>query len=250
MFIEYLEYQSNKKEVLFEKIINDMTKIIKNESLKVLSQFREDLKQELLMKLFKILQNEFITINDDFKILDIDNSLLLDFLQKENNYIIDFNNNYLKKFYINILMASDLNRESSQTENLKLIKKDFYYFVGEIKIRKYLRVVCINFRIDFNRRIDKYIQNCNLSLNCHNDNEIEYLDLIADKRIVSDTTEIPEGYQKYLTIREQKFIKEYIQFENQKAYAEHLGVSQQYISKKLKIIRNRLREQKVIKEPL
>lgn len=139
-----IKYQQTKENDTFNKIIKDINYII-NKNLKNLDkEYKDDLKQEILMSIFKVVNN--------FKIKTLNTDL---------SYIDNF-----KEKYKNV---TNYNME-----------EEYNLFCNENQFRKYIEVLCKNEVIDFIRK-EKH-ENV-ISLNNLVDEKNELLDMIKDEKI-------------------------------------------------------------------
>jgi len=227
MFINYLQYQATKEEKYFEAFILKAKNLINQELYKMRSEYREDFYQELLMKLYKIMQKELISISSDFILNDRDRLLL-----EQSSTVLETKSakRYLDAYFneINKILINCTSYSS------------FFLFVGDIKIRKYIKTVCANFRIDYLRKYGKNQNNSTFSLNELNSDGIEYLEIIPNNVEAENTYDLDNIYS--VLIRDEKnFLMESFMYKRQSDYAQALGVTQQYISRKYNKIVNKIK---------
>ena len=139
-----IKYQQTKENDTFNKIIKDINYIINKNLKKLDKEYKDDLKQEILMSIFKVVNN--------FKIKTLNTDL---------SYIDNF-----KEKYKNV---TNYNME-----------EEYNLFCNENQFRKYIEVLCKNKVIDFIRK-EKH-ENV-ISLNNLVDEKNELLDIIKDEKI-------------------------------------------------------------------
>ena len=139
-----IKYQQTKENDTFNKIIKDINYII-NKHLKNLEKNnKDDLKQEILMSIFKVVKN--------FKIKTLNADL---------SYIDNFKEKYKNETNYNF-------------------EEEYNLFCNENQFRKYIDLLCKNKVIDF---IRKEKQENIISLNKLVDENTELLELIKEKEI-------------------------------------------------------------------
>ena len=139
-----IKYQQTKENDTFNKIIKDINNII-NKHLKNLEKNnKDDLKQEILMSIFKVVNN--------FKIKTLNADL---------SYIDNFKEKYKNETNYNF-------------------EEEYNLFCNENQFRKYIDLLCKNKVIDF---IRKEKQENIISLNKLVDENTELLELIKEKEI-------------------------------------------------------------------
>jgi hypothetical protein len=214
MFIEYLKYLESKESNDFESIINHCNNYIQHETSLINKRYRDDFKQTLLMKLFAVIGKGIITINEDFEPNKCRNS------------------KYYSKFLNHIGK-----QQHKYLQDINLVESEYFLFVGEIKLRMYIKRVCFTTRIDFYRAVDKsFLSNC-ISLNSITNDGIELIDRMPMKEKTVNNELMKIDLTTLLHKTEYDFLMKYTEFNNQKEYADYMGVSQQYISKKINSIR-------------
>lgn len=219
MFIEYLRFLESKESKDFQSIIDHCEKYIRYETSIVGFNHQDDFRQVLLMKLYNMVNKRIITLNDDF-VFDLES-----------------NTKYFSKFIGHTGKA-----RLSLLESKNLVESEYFLFIGEIKLRMYIKRVCFTTRIDFYRENDKsFLSNC-ISLNSATSEGVELIERIPMKDESVNNELLRIDLTSLLHKTEYDFLMKYTQFENQKKYAEYLGVSQQYISKKIKSIRKRVKK--------
>lgn len=139
-----IKYQQTKDDDTFNKIIKDINYIINKNLKKLDKEYKDDLKQEILMSIFKVVNN--------FKIKTLNTDL---------SYIDNF-----KEKYKNL---TNYNME-----------EEYNLFCNENQFRKYIDILCKNKVIDFIRK-EKH-ENV-ISLNNLVDENNELLDMIKDEKI-------------------------------------------------------------------
>lgn len=139
-----IKYQQTKDDDTFNKIIKDINYIINKNLKKLDKEYKDDLKQEILMSIFKVVNN--------FKIKTLNTDL---------SYIDNF-----KEKYKNV---TNYNME-----------EEYNLFCNENQFRKYIEVLCKNKVIDFIRK-EKH-ENV-ISLNNLVDEKNELIDMIKDEKI-------------------------------------------------------------------
>lgn len=139
-----IKYQQTKDDDTFNKIIKDINYIINKNLKKLDKEYKDDLKQEILMSIFKVVNN--------FKIKTLNTDL---------SYIDNF-----KEKYKNV---TNYNME-----------EEYNLFCNENQFRKYIDILCKNKVIDFIRK-EKH-ENV-ISLNNLVDEKNELLDMIKDEKI-------------------------------------------------------------------
>ena len=139
-----IKYQQTKENDTFNKIIKDINYIINKNLKKLDKEYKDDLKQEILMSIFKVVNN--------FKIKTLNTDL---------SYIDNF-----KEKYKNV---TNYNME-----------EEYNLFCNENQFRKYIDILCKNKVIDFIRK-EKH-ENV-ISLNNLVDEKNELLDMIKDEKI-------------------------------------------------------------------
>lgn len=139
-----IKYQQTKENDTFNKIIKDINYIINKNLKKLDKEYKDDLKQEILMSIFKVVNN--------FKIKTLNTDIL---------YIDNF-----KEKYKNV---TNYNME-----------EEYNLFCNENQFRKYIDILCKNKVIDFIRK-EKH-ENV-ISLNNLVDEKNELLDMIKDEKI-------------------------------------------------------------------
>jgi len=227
MFIEYLRYKVFEMEEDFNKIIADCQNMISIETQKVEVNDREDFRQELIMRLYKVLQKEIISINDEFIIEES---------------IGKVKNNYYKNF------LEDINKSKKISEDNKnlLFESEFFVFVGEIKLRAYLKRVCYTFTIDYFRKNKRDLYNQCLRLNNVNNEGHEYIETIRSINPYSENKNLVDFLKKTINEQDLNFLLEAYKCKSQKEYADKLNVTQQYVSKKtnriIRMIKNQLQK--------
>lgn len=139
-----IRYQQTKKNDTFNKIIKDINYIINKNLKKLDKEYKDDLKQEILMSIFKVVNN--------FKIKNLNADL---------SYIDNFKEKYKNETNYNF-------------------EEEYNLFCNENQFRKYINILCKNKVIDF---IRKEKQENIISLNRLVDENTELLELIKEKEI-------------------------------------------------------------------
>ena len=139
-----IKYQQTKENDTFNKIIKDINYIINKHLKKLEKNNKEDLKQEILMSIFKVVNN--------FKIKTLNADL---------SYIDNFKEKYKNETNYNF-------------------EEEYNLFCNENQFRKYIDLLCKNKVIDF---IRKEKQENIISLNSLVNENTELLELIKEKEI-------------------------------------------------------------------
>lgn len=139
-----IKYQQTKDNDTFNKIIKDINYIINKNLKKIEKKHKDDLKQEILMSIFKVVNN--------FKIKTLNTDL---------SYIDNFKEKYKHETNYNL-------------------EEEYNLFCNENQFRRYIEVLCKNKVIDFIRK-EKH-ENV-ISLNNLVDENNELLDMIKDEEI-------------------------------------------------------------------
>lgn len=139
-----IKYQQTKENDTFNKIIKDINYIINKHLKKLEKNNKDDLKQEILMSIFKVVNN--------FKIKTLNADL---------SYIDNFKEKYKNETNYNF-------------------EEEYNLFCNENQFRKYIDLLCKNKVIDF---IRKEKQENIISLNRLVDENTELLELIKEKEI-------------------------------------------------------------------
>lgn len=139
-----IKYQQTKDNDTFNKIIKDINYIINKHLKKLEKNNKDDLKQEILMSIFKVVNN--------FKIKTLNADL---------SYIDNFKEKYKNETNYNF-------------------EEEYNLFCNENQFRKYIDLLCKNKVIDF---IRKEKQENIISLNRLVDENTELLELIKEKEI-------------------------------------------------------------------
>ena len=139
-----IKYQQTKDNDTFNKIIKDINYIINKNLKKIEKKHKDDLKQEILMSIFKVVNN--------FKIKTLNTNL---------SYIDNFKEKYKNEINYNL-------------------EEEYNLFCNENQFRRYIEVLCKNKVIDFIRK-EKH-ENV-ISLNNLVDENSELLDMIKDEKI-------------------------------------------------------------------
>ncbi len=234
------ESVSEEKNFIFECIIEELNYLLKYYQKKIKAIYQDDLKQELLVTILKVI-NEF-NIQQKIK---FDQSLFnqknFDILNKYHFQNINtvFNNNYLKDF--------------TDKYGIKLVKKAFsnkkYYqkfidifnlFCIRNQFISYVKKALNNSYQNFNKSIKRNRMFKMNSLNIVIFENVEIIDLIIDKSEANLDISI---FDDYLSKDEKAFINLFI-FEGrvltQKEVAEIIGITQQAVSKKFNKIKRKI----------
>lgn len=224
---EVLKYQKTKEDEIFNNIINEFEKVINYNVIKMPKNYREDLRQEILMAIFiaipkfKVNKNLLDDTINDLEILEIYYEII------KNKYYDLF----IDKFHI---VKIDVNN----VKTLKNLINEFYNFCNENQFRKYINVISNNKTIDFYRKYKIALEKEKISLNIVYDNNEEYIDKIIDEKKQNNRE------SNYVSINEKdvQFLKLFYD-DNKKLtereVAKKIGVTQQAVSKRLKRIINK-----------
>lgn len=218
-----IKYKNQNNDLYFEEIINKFKPLISFYIKKVSLFYRDDLYQEILITIYKIIMN--------FQINNFNEDLLLDFLldknikdlsNKEIKYILQFINNYKK--------------DSISSENKEMIIKEFNLFNNQnqfiLNIKKGILSTYINY---INSTYFKYSKN-KVSINKLSDLNDEGLDFIIDDSTIYKSTLLDN---LNLNKSEISFINAFIergQVLSEKEVGKKLGISQQCVNKRKKQI--------------
>ncbi len=228
-----LEYQQTNDEFLYEDIINELDKLINIQCSKIVRYYKEDLKQELLLEIYKGIsyykpEKELIKDNLECKKINI---ILKNIIKSK--YYKSFKKKY--GFKDNILNLKDVKLMTN-------VINEFYLFCNENQFRKYINVICERRRIDFCRKYKSGKNLKNISLNVVADDGEELIYKLIDK-----TSEIKNYEIDYslLSNKDVKFLKFFFDGNRkltEKEVAKKIGVTQQAVSSMLKRIRERYRK--------
>lgn len=199
-----IKYQESKEEYLFNNIIKDINYIIKKHLNKVDSNYKEDIYQEILMSIYKVINK--------FKIKTLNNDL---------TYL----NNFIDKYQIKNNLQIDLLYE-------------YNLFCNENQFRKYIDKTCLFIKCKYIRDNEKHLNK--VSLNTIVEENIELIDLVKDNQKLFANINVLEDILKKEEI---DFISSFIEggrILTQKEVASKLGISQQLVSYRFNKIKKKL----------
>lgn len=228
-----LEYQKNQSDLVFQEIVIIMTPLINAQVSKINRIYTQDLKQELLLTIYKVLlkfklDKELISKN--LKLIEIKS--IYDTVISHKYY-----DSFKLKYQYNISVYT------SNEDDLVKVINEFYLFCCENKFKKYMKLALNRKVIDFIRKYKINFETKIISLNSVSENdEEELLYKIIDKSSLIN-------YQKtdysLLSTKDIEFL-DLFYVDNkkltEKEVAKILGVSQQAVSKRLNKIKNKFKK--------
>ncbi len=233
-----IEYKETRSEKSASEIIKIILPMINNKVKNIRLDYREDVIQELKMNLFSIIE---IAV---FKDIDFPNELFtlnnLKYLQKENfspqALIKIFNNKYIKNFIdetgIDFLEKVFLNNEFYESFIKTFIKFNFRNQFFYLLEKRFDTVIA-----GFYRKNADYFSKEQVILNRETDEGDEYIDLIPN------STQNKISFEKLgMSKKDIEFLNLFIDGDkvySQTEVAKRLGTSQQYISKRIREIRDK-----------
>jgi len=215
----YSKFNNNSivQDQLFEEIIQEINPIITNE-LKAIPHFlRDDMKQEVMLKIFKIFKEQKYKLKLDK---------------------LSINNQSLKKFISESKENEKLYQESFlSNEKYNLFINSYIKYAANIKLCAYVKRAIRNCKIDY---LKKYYREKFISLNEINDGT-EMIDLIEDEK----QSKLDYHFLSLLPKDDIAFLKLFLQNNSvlsQSEVAKKMNVSQQYVSKRLKQIIEKIKK--------
>lgn len=230
-----INYQNTRSEFMFEEIVEELTPFIENHLKNIPKEFRDDVRQEMLMALYEVI-NKYFKVNEKIAIeenlflkrkYDISINEL-----KENNKDL---NDFIEKYGIELLNKALKNKEYQKTFNY-----EYMLFCNEKQFISYLNKTFNNLKIDSYNEYSTNSKYVVKSLNEKIFDDIELVELIEDNSLENKFN----IFQKYnLTNEEIEFLLNFFEYGRkltEQEVALKYNVSQQYISKKLKKIKKKL----------
>lgn len=212
--IKYVEeYQTSKEDYLFEKIVKETEKILYSHLQKVSKSYKEDVYQEMLMGLYRLLQTFEIRKNEE------DSKYL-------NNFVLTFDEESIKE---------------------KNWKQEYQYFCNEKQF-----IECLNQRlhsvyVDFIRRLNNEMSLEICSFDIEDDKNIEMRDRTEEYK--ENNFELLKHYE--MGDKEITFLKNFIDGQSiltEKEVGIKLGISQQAVHKRKKKIVEKYKNKKNAKK--
>lgn len=226
-YIKYIESFGN-KDFLFEDFVYQLNPLINFYLKKFKSLDKYDLRQDILMKLHKVLENNRFKINILSEIINDDST------NKDYNFFVE---KYKKTSTSNQTIYN--NRKSSK-EDYNIYIDSIKDFIGNIKLINFLDNTINNLCIDIWRK--------------KKENKIFFLDIeVVDKRESIykkiKVENILEEYKDLLSESDYRYITQFIEVGKvltQKELAIKIGVSHQSVSKRIKKIINSTKSNKIL----
>lgn len=233
-----LEYKETRSEKSAKEILNIILPMIMNKSKNIRPDYKEDVIQDLKMNLFSVI--DFAVLKDVILPIEWFNKENLCYLQQEKYskeaLIKIFKNIYIKNFIdevgIKFLENAFMNKESYNLFKNTFIKFNFRNQFFNILEKRFESVIA-----GFFRKNAEYFAKEQIILNRETDEGNEYIDLI------------PDSSQRKISFEELGMARKDIDFLNlfidgDKVYsqtdvAKKLGTTQQYISKRIRAIREK-----------
>jgi len=211
----YMQFANSKQEHdrLFKEVIDYINPTITKELNSIASIIKDDIRQEILIKIFKIFINQrltFISIEETKRLL------------KENNYLLS---NFIKDLKGNKLSISS---SIYPPEIDSIFINTFHTYVCNLMLISYIKKTIRN-KLDC---MKKYYRYKYISLNIIKE-DTELLELISDDKKPNKLS------------NDHQFLKLFISDNTiltQKEVAVKLNVSQQYISKRLSQITKKIKK--------
>ena len=155
-----IEYQKTHDELIFEKIVKEFNKLVNYHLHTIPYDYKKDIKQEMLIGLYKVISNKFIvnkniTLNKTLFSLDNLFELENDNFNNLNKY---FKSNYLTDFIK--IYGKELFRLSFYSDEYKkLFLFEYMLFCNERQLTYYLNKTFDNIKKDFFRSYldDEYL---------------------------------------------------------------------------------------------
>ncbi len=227
-----IDYKESQTDFIFQDLVDELTDLIDYHKRKVAVYYRDDLGQELLVCLVRVIDKfrikNFKPINEELFNL---NTLKLLLGHNYNNVNDVLNNKYVLGF-IDKYGADLFNKAFENLNDYNIFIFEFKLFCNENQFFKYLDKSLTN-QVNHFVRENKINDNKIISLNSITSSDIEYIDLIPDieeeTKIVFDINLLDETDRSFLY----NFIKD-DEIITGKEVAEILGVTQQAVSKRLK----------------
>lgn len=213
---------------IFYCIIDLLKPLINKNTYKLNYKFTEDLRQELLMSIHKVIINRRFTLKL-YKTFNFNSSIKYTFNKSSDeslliNFIVSSKHNYLT--YI---------RAHLSCLNFYFFGISLYFFVGQIKFINYMSKVIKNRTIDFGKQIAKAKQEKYSS---------KYIEDYSDKNKLTEINirDILNDYLSKLSVSERHFIESFIEgnhFLKQKEVAIKFKCSCQWVSYRWNLIREK-----------
>lgn len=227
-----IDYKESQADFIFQDLVDELTDLIDHHKRKVIVYYRDDLGQELLVCLIRVIDKFRIKIykpiNEELFNL---NTLTLLIEHNYNNVNEVLNNKYVLGF-IDKYGADLFNKAFKNLNDYNNFIIEFKLFCNENQFIKYLDKSLTN-QVRYFVRENIINDNKIISLNTIMSSDIEYIDLIPDieeeNKKVSDINLLDETDRSFLN----NFIKE-DEILTGKEVAEILGVTQQAVSRRLK----------------
>ncbi len=233
-----IEYKETRSEKSASEIIKIILPMINNKVKNIRLDYREDVIQELKMNLFSIIEIAvFKDIDFPIELFTINNLI---YLQQENfspqALIKIFNNKYIKNFIdetgIDFLEKVFLNHDYYANFIETFIKFNFRNQFFYLLEKRFDTVIA-----GFYRKNADYFSKEQAILNRETDEGDEYIDLIPD------STQNKISFEKLgIAKKDIEFLNLFINGDkvySQTEVAKRLGTSQQYISKRIREIRDK-----------
>lgn len=220
-----ISYQKEKSDIALNEIFKIVKPIIKKYENKVPKFYQDDLSQEMLMRIHKLVETFKISLN---------NSLIINEFEKINYQTIEddlYFKSFLKKYG-----SEKIKLSLNNPLHLKQLKEEYNLFCNEKQF-----IDCLNKRlkstyIDFLRKYRNHNDLEIISLNKTNLDNLEIIDTVID----NTEQDINTFINKYdFTNEEIKFILSFIEkgaILSEIRVAEKLGISQQAVNKRKKKI--------------
>lgn len=232
------QYQLTESEHIFELIIMELKDLIDYHSRKIVKFHKEDLHQELIFRVFKVIKKfKFIPVGNIDKTLF--NQNILNDLEKNEfkNINLVFQNKHFSGFIEKY--GCGLFRDACLNNKIDEFLKEFEFFSNENQFYDYLNISLYREKIYYYRK-HHIKENINsISLNSLVGDGIEMIDTISDY----ESRDIESSNKGNLLSEEDRiFISNFYDGKmvlSGKEVAKKLGVSQQAISGKLKRVRRR-----------
>lgn len=223
-----IKYQETNEDEIFQEIIDNLNTLIKKHLNKVEKQNTEDLRQDIIIKIYSIIKsfkiNKSLILDDE---INDNNSIVIIYEDKKYKFIISYIEGFINKYDEIYLHEAFINKTK-----FELFLDEYILFNNENQLYRY-------FEKSFNTIILKYYNNLNkeqmitYSLNNINEYGEEYLHMLEDKTKVNLDFELLDNVEK-------KIIQLLLQNYTEKDIGKILGFTQQNVNKRKKTIIKKL----------
>ena len=229
----YLLFVETENEKYFDLMGEELMRIINSMIYKIPKYYKEDLIQDILMKVFDIFKSK------RFKLKDLDNFLKEIKINNTTNdkKLNDFLDNYLKDNINN----KELFLRYKDGNDLEFTKF-FKLYVGQVRIVNYIKKICSSKMKEVYNKINSKTFSLNETLpNSKDGTYLEYIDLIVEKEqngIIISFSNLG------LHQSDKDFLQCFIEGDKlltQLEVANKLNISQQAVSKRFNKIKNRIK---------